>query len=484
MDQSNLADAILSRVVNALDALAQIGQQYEGLIPSIIDRQKRSMLDGLPPDTDWRQKTGSIPGQRNGDRSPDGCNLMHDLPLLHTMLAMGQLKRDLPAAAERYLHRFTTHCTSTATGLFPWGEHAYWNLRHDQPGNAYAPRLNDPLTHDHLRQAPVWFWQYVQRFNPAAVQQFADGLDYHFEPPGPQRQYMRHAPLDRLEHYHPDPDGRSFDFPRHSGFYILDLAFAQAQHPRPKTLNLLTEFADYWWQRRQPNGLCLIESRTPPHQTEWHRVLSPPQTFSLGLSLLDAAELLDAQHPELATTLRQRADVYLHAALDAGHQPEADYYLVAMPMDRPHEARPLAIWGSVYGSSPAAAWGVLCLDAYRKTADRRFLDFAISIAQSYLRAVMPTDRPFPAKDAGRLLELLAGLYELTAEHHWLAQGLQLTSRLLPLFFDDSPIPRSAAGYAYYDSQMCPGYLLHGLARIGLLAGGCQPMPLAADFTDR
>ena len=61
----------------------------------------------------------------------------------------------LARGADLYLQRFAWHCTDTPSGLFPWGEHAFWNLADDRPGNSYIlNRGATPLTHDHLHQAP------------------------------------------------------------------------------------------------------------------------------------------------------------------------------------------------------------------------------------------------------------------------------------------------------------------------------------------
>ena len=96
--------------------------------------------------------------------------------------------------------RFATHCTDTVTGLFPWGEHAYWHLVEDRVGDSHRLALPDkePGTtlHDHLRQAPVWLWEKLHEFNPRCVERFAEGLDYHYKD-GEPREYIRHAHIER-----------------------------------------------------------------------------------------------------------------------------------------------------------------------------------------------------------------------------------------------------------------------------------------------
>jgi hypothetical protein len=46
------------------------------------------------------------------------------------------------------------------------------------------------------------------------------------------------------------------------------------------------------------------------------------------------------------------------------------------------------------------------------------------------------------------------------------------------------LPRGAAGIDWYESQMGPGFLLHGLVRTALLAEDRDACPLTADYTAR
>jgi hypothetical protein len=72
----------------------------------------------------------AIPGQRDGDLSYGGSNLIHDEAELKTLYALSQAldRPDYAQAADRYVHSFATDCTATPSGLFPWGEHAFWHL--------------------------------------------------------------------------------------------------------------------------------------------------------------------------------------------------------------------------------------------------------------------------------------------------------------------------------------------------------------------
>ncbi|HAA74521.1 TPA: hypothetical protein DCE37_05310, partial [Candidatus Latescibacteria bacterium] len=164
VDLANLPNMI-ETVTTAIDRLIESARPYQGLIPSILDRQTGEMLDAMPP---------AIPGQRDGDRAHLGANLIHDQALLLTMYALAESegRADYAEAADTYLERFATHCTNTPTGIFPWGEHAYWHLKNDAIGNSYLLRErgdDPPVTHDHLRQAPLWLWEKLNGINPESV---------------------------------------------------------------------------------------------------------------------------------------------------------------------------------------------------------------------------------------------------------------------------------------------------------------------------
>src|SRR5687767_6340655 len=119
---------ILEKVETALDCLTKTAAQFDGLIPSILDRHSCEMLAVIPD---------PIAGQRQHDRSPRGANLLHDVDLLALMylLAEDKSRERFGRAADCYISRFARHCTDTVSGLFPWGEHAYWDLDRDRLGN-------------------------------------------------------------------------------------------------------------------------------------------------------------------------------------------------------------------------------------------------------------------------------------------------------------------------------------------------------------
>lgn len=309
----------LDKLCHALKLLAAAADRYDGLMPSLLDVDEARMPQRLPL---------PIPGQREGDRSFPGSNLMHDAATLDTMFGLAQAlnKPDLAAAADRYLHRFAMHCTHTPSGLFPWGEHSFWNLVEDRAGNSYVYARNaNEITHDHLLQAPRWLWQKLAAIRPQCVESFAEGLDNHWRQGEPD-EYNRHASMMRQERG-AERGARSYDFPRHSGFYIFDWAFAFEQTGRADFLDQIARMLDYWWQCRDENSVLQTESRSPQGETQFYQINNAGQTFSLGVSLLEAAAMLHAAMlhaaPSWAQRLRERGAAYIEGFLSAPHDEEA-----------------------------------------------------------------------------------------------------------------------------------------------------------------
>lgn len=464
-------EAILNKVCDSIDVLVEAGKPYGGLFPSLLDLETHRMLTELPP---------PIHGQRMGDRAFLGSNLMHDQNLLKIMYAMG--RDGYRDAADGYLRRFATHCTGTVTGLFPWGEHAYWHLEEDRVGDSHRLALPDkaPGTtlHDHLRQAPVWLWEKLHAFNPSCVERFAEGLDYHYKD-GEPREYIRHAHIERRERLERGP--ASSDFPRHGGFYILDWSFAYGKSQRADFLMQIETMMDYWWIHRDPAGLLLSTTRGPEAPAPMHNANTPAQTVSLAASLLEAAELLDGTQSELTDRMRKRGGVYTDGFLSAPHNPDAGVFVSACRRGTNEVLNTNPVWGSIYGNWPLAYVALIALCIFRRTEDERLLNWADGAARWHLRTPFPEGVPVPAMDAGLAIELLADLYDLTGDTDWLDQGLDL-ARALSLIYMDGDLVRGAAGIDWYESQMVPGDLLHGLARLALLAMRRDACPLTTNYT--
>ena len=457
-------EQILDKVCQSIDILVKAGEKYDGLFPSLISLTTHEMLDELPP---------AIDGQRAGDRSHPGNNLIHDEAALMTMYALSKKlnRTDYASAADQYLQRFATHCTDTVTGIFPWGEHAFWHLTEDRVAGSI---------HDHLRQTPVWLWDKLSEYNPGCVARFAEGLDYHWKE-GEPREYSRHASINAKTRQ--GRGGRSCDFPRHSGFYILDWAFAYLKTGREDFLQQINRMLDYWWDKRDAQGLLLIESRSPQDQPRFYGVNAPGQTVSLATSLLEGAVLLDEKEPQVSAKMRQRAQVYIDGFFSAPHDLEKGIFVISCQRETHELINAMPIWGSIYGIWPASYIALVCLCAYRITGDDRLLRWSEAVGHFYMGEPFPDGVAVPAMDSGLGLGLLADLYDITGGDIWLDGGSELAQKLIAIYLDGA-LPRGAAGIDWYESQMGPSFLLHGLARMALLSIDKDNCPLMADYTAR
>ena len=471
----------LDRVVQAIGAIVEAADPYDGLFPSLLNPRSGKMLTELPP---------AIHGQRDGDRCLLGNNLIHDEPLLKAMYALAEIdgRARLGDAADRYLEHYARSCVDTQSGLFGWGEHAFWHLVDGRVGSSREALMPDAppgnATHDHLRQAPLWLWQKLDAYNPECVQGFADGLDNHWTE-GEPREYIRHAYIDQACH-HPR-EARACDFPRHSGFYIFDLAFAHSRRPRPETLARLAEYLEYWWAKKDANGLLLIESRSPEEHS-FHLVNAPTQTLSLGVSLLESVDLIAGTEPDVSERMRSYGLTYLDGFLAAPHDLADGVYVSLCLRDGGEIREQMDVWGSVYGRSSVASTALLCVRAWRLTEDDRFLDWARTVGEAYLDTPLPGDDgaeipAIPAADPGVALDLLVDLYVATEDARWLDGAGRLAEALLPLYFG-AVIPSGAAEIDWYESQMGPAFLIHGLTRLALTARYGADIPMAANYTQR
>jgi len=473
--RTNASTDLVHRIRTSANILSAAAEPFGGLFPSLLTLEGEPILDEPPK---------PIPGQRPGDRAFPGSNLMHDHSMLAAFKLLAEFENDPASAAvtERYLDRFAAICSHPATGLYPWGEHAYWHLLENRFGNSYGLAGRDwPLTHDHLLQAPVWLWEELWERDPEIVRRFGRGLDGHWREGEPE-EFIRHALID-TPGPQPGREQRSCDFARHTGHYIHDWSFIYAKEAEPEFRDRIRRMLDYWWFRRHPSGLLYSETRSPESDENHYHRLIPGQGLSLAVSLLESADRIEQTDPPLASTMRERAEVYLDGFLSAPHDLENG--LLALQVDdKTLEAKKYtAARGSRYGANIGAAAALLCLAASRFVDDPRILSLAVAVTNASRPEAFPTDVHVPAKDVGMILSLALEMYAQTGEERWLEEARQVADQILPIYFD-RPLLRGASGVDYYESQLLPGYLAGALVRLGIYLSDPNHPPIPADFTNR
>jgi len=472
--------AVVADVKTASRRLFAAAEAHDGLLPSILDRESGEMLATMPP---------TIEGLRTDDRVFPGANLADEKPLLRTWDALSTVDGDptFADAADRYFDTFVETCTDTATGLWPMGEEAFWNLETDAVGDSQALD-GDPrpvgAVHEHLGLLPEYLLEAVATRDPATLQAFADGLGWHWTDET-RTHFNRHAPIE-VERYAAVP-GYGTDYPRHSGFYAHDWAFAYARDQRPERRANLVQMLDYWWESPlREHGLLPLESRRRNYREDRVDELLTHVTCSLGASLLDTAAILADVDSDLAATARERGRHYVLGVVDAPHDYAAGRIVGSVSRDR--ELRTTEpFWGSAYGDRIAATQALLCLAAARhldgeaRAIARRH---AVEIGELYRTVGFPDPhRGIRARDPGTVLGLYATLYERESDEKWLTAGLDLADWVREWFLDGAPLPRGATTLDHYESTLGPEYLLHGLARVGFLARDGETR-LEQDFSNR
>jgi hypothetical protein len=472
---------ILRSVDIVFQVFAKAADKHGGLFPAVAERQNGQLLMDQP-------LPACIPGQRNSDRSPRGCNLQHDIGLLAGMHGLAEAL-DRPRYAtqrEAYLRAFATVCAPVSpTGLLPWGEHSYWDLNKGRIGNSYLLQYHEqPLdagieTHHQLHPLPLRDWRTIHDANPDALPRFADGLDWHWQDDD-KTQFNRHAPITQLIAGYQNKrttantdiaDARKMggDFPGAAGVFIHNYAcaLALADEPRDHWRQMLRRFSDSWWDRRTERGVCTKSGGKGPLSFNGQAL---DQTLSLAVCCLKAAAVLADREPKLSALLRERGEGYVQAILDFD-QPQLDDGRLAVSFsDETTVFKTTQPWAGNRGTPSTAVWGLKLLAAAQAVGDDRGLSTVERAARVYHDQRLPRDVIVRAGDPGAVIALAGELHRLTGEARWLDTALVHATDAMELYFD-SPLPRVALGRRHYEAQQGSGDLVRALARLVLIAEG-------------
>ncbi|MBN2293181.1 MAG: hypothetical protein JXM70_12190 [Pirellulales bacterium] len=143
------------------DGTDRYGKEHSPMFSSILDLKTHSMPAEAP---------SLLPLQRKGDRAFPGGNLHHDIFTLLAMYHLMKITGDecYATAADAYLDFFLRCCAAVGNGLFPCGEHAFWDFNKETLGG-YANQEN-------LALVPREFWEHLWRIDPQATERHIRGL--------------------------------------------------------------------------------------------------------------------------------------------------------------------------------------------------------------------------------------------------------------------------------------------------------------------
>jgi len=416
------------------------GKFHSPMFASLLDMETHRIPDDIP---------ANIEGQRYSDRSLRGGNLMHDIMLLRACEWASELCGDSKYrnAATDYLKFFLSNCPQP-TGLFPWGEHAYWDFFQEKPGHP---------THEFLGGIPAAFWDSVWSLGPEAIRREADGLlnhvgdleSFHFD---------RHADLFKAL---PSPRPKNLggmDFPRHGGFYISLWAFAYSKTSDPKYLEWCRRMIDHHWSARD-RGTGILPSTTRGSQAGTATVES---TLSLAVSLLESATLLPPG--EVRERFVSAGKAYAESVLGLPHKLKEGKFLAGFPMktdpgQKPDYSEPYR-YG--YGGGFTADNIGLILALHRLTGDARSLRLAEDCASHYA-----THEPPPPHEIVRahvyasILGLFTDLYALQRKPQHLAQAERYARLAIERLFHKG-LFRGATSVDHYEGDLMVGNLAYNL----------------------
>jgi len=411
-----------------------------------------------------------IEGQRPADRAAFGGNLQHDLMLLLACEPLSELTGDdrYRDAARDYLRFFLDTCTHTATGLWPWGEHAHWDFFQDAVGHN---------THEYLGAPPLRFWEWAWELNSEAVLREADGLINHIYVTD-SFAYSRHADVSR-----PLPEPRAMDgyldFPRHGGFYIQVWAFAYNRTGDAKYLDWIERMMDHHVATRDPQSHLLPATTTTSAQ-----VATPASQLSLAISMLESVPLLGE-----TDTARRCHDLgleHLQAVAALPHQPEQGRYISSCAVTGPGAEDSMGwtpAFSANYGGGFACADALLWTQAYRLTEEERYLDLARPMAQWYAdtqelpeAALIRPDAPQATRHVraqvfAGIINLMETMHELDGGEQWLPAAERWAQVAISKLYCDAGgrgIFRGATNLWYYESELWVSNLAYALVRLHTL----------------
>jgi hypothetical protein len=416
------------------------GKVKSPMFASLLDMESHSNPEDIP---------GNSPGQRYEDRSLKGGNLFQDIMLLQALDNMSILTGDqkYQQGVTDYLTFFLENCPHPNTGLFSWGEHAYWNFYEEQ--HTYD-------THEFLGGIPYSFWERMWKINPGAVLGESDGLINHIQD-FETFHFDRHANI-----VHPMPVPRpskygGMDFARHAGFYISLWTFTYSKTKDPKYMAWAEKMLDHHWTMRS------AKSGLPPDK-KGSKDASAASCLALSLSLLEAAELLP-QGDDMRNRYERVAKTYLDAILRLPHKAADGQFLINLQMDQTPE-NASGSYGEPftygYGGGFSADYAVLLAGVYRLTKDDRALKLAKGFAEYYTRHNPPpiTDAVF-ARTYASIIGLFNDLYEIDQKQQYLDQANRYAKYAIDNLYYNGMF-RGATNINHYEGDMMESCLVYNL----------------------
>ncbi|HYE17284.1 MAG TPA: hypothetical protein VEA69_02510 [Tepidisphaeraceae bacterium] len=233
--------------------------------------------------------------------SPRGSNLYWDQSTLVAALEISRLTADTKykAAVDRYLADFFAQCVSKETGLFYWGNHAYYDVFADKPVQFEGGY------HEIRPHTPAWdvLWAADPAKTERAIRAIAAG---HVKDPKTGL-FCRHAAPDGKK------TGAAKPFLEAGGPIVQSLCWLASKKPGGDAdlVDLAVRVAKYSFDRRgETTGLL----RNQPVDKRWDYFAATTESGVWAVALLRAADL--SGRAELRDMARAAVAAYLKYGWD------------------------------------------------------------------------------------------------------------------------------------------------------------------------
>lgn len=462
LESFNPEKGYLGYAISFLETIMEKGADRYGPVHSPM------FLSIVDVRTDQHPASGTlpVPSQRQQDRAHMGGNLQFDIPLLKAMEAATRITEDnrYKDAAHDYLDFFLEHCTDTPTGLWPWGEHAYWNFyRH-------APGANSATGHEYNDDPDDEFWQLAWQMNQKAVIGQANGLLNHILDLN-SFIYDRHGPIFDQRPV-PRPDGLSGSaYVRQGGYFIRLWAFVYANTGDARYLDHIENMFDFFEANIDQNRdlVPLVELQSSGNLRTGG--ISAYQNHELFVSLVRALRFLDeTQTGERVEILSNRIKKGLSD--EATSSTSGNVGFDQRRYDLSHVPGLLPEHQSAEDNFEGEK-ALQFAQFYRLTGADDALHAARDIAQIYVDYAEAEQVPWELSDhiragvLGMTINLMLDMHELEGSIQWLPAARRYARMAIERFYYNGWF-LGATNRWYYDANLRSGLLVYALVRLHAL----------------
>ena len=419
------------------------GDEHSPLFASALDRNS---LD-LPSDP------SDIEGIRYSDRSQWGGNPHHDENFYLLLYALSDVSGDLKyATAADDALQFFFKTQSRTTGLYWWGEHAYWHFKKDEGGG------DGYNTHEFFR--PWILWDQWARLAPDEMEKFAVGLwdnQIHDKNSGT---FSRHAGIvDRKTRC-------CWEFPRHGGFFIRTWSEVYQRTNNGTLLEAIETLVDYYENRKDETSGAI-----PHADREGYQRLSVSSNISLALDLAIGAEMVPA---ELSAKMHEMADGIIEIFCNLDHnlaESGTGGFASGADITTLEVTSFTSLWPGGYGSAGDAQYANIAYELFLRTGDDRLKDLVIKSALRFTAVDLPNPdgTDLQPKAFGQAMMTLLNGYRLSGQKEMLLKAGEMADFSISVFWNqDSSLPRASTGVDHFEAITCGDTIALALFDLSML----------------